>query len=647
MIRLITLFVVLGLPAIVAAKPAAIEIVLDASGAMLATGVEDSPIHATTREAVIAVVAELTALEPGLVVGLRTAGGGSTSGDMESCSVPGIALPVAAVNPELWVRTLDAIEPRGMRPLIEAVVSAVDDLKTVLGNRRVVVITSGGDQCGASILQVATALAASDRPTELRMVGLGLDQDILDRFGTVPTRNVTNAEELVNALRWAVLDIDDGPRSTGTLRLEIDTSDTQPLNARIRFDELATGESHTELVTADSRIELPAGRYRLTVEPTTGGRHEYRDLLVLAETDAVVSLDLDPEPSMSAGIATDSPIAGAQTWIDTAGIAPETDLLFVDANGLAVSRMEDPTANDGWTLLPPVAGPLDLLLVGPVSGGVRRVLSRHSAIVVSGGPSLTAPDEVETGEGISVSLSGFPTDGDLVGLVPRDGTPSDLLSCTTIDGATEVRLAAPITDAELDLIYVIGTSMAVAARHPLNVIAPKVTLAAPDGVTAGENIEIAWSGPEGDEDFLSLALSGTPDGAYLEWARAEEGNPTVFRAPDSPGAYEVRYMDGESGEALERVSIEVTAIAVELRVTATARAGLRVEVHWTGPASPGDFLTISQPGAPPHRYLDWASITAGSPLTLRAPAEPGTYEVRYVTGGGAEVLASSTIEVQR
>ena len=642
-----TLIVVLGLPVTVAAKPAAVEIVLDASGAMLATGTEGSPVHARTREAVIAVVAEAAALDPDLTIGLRLAGSRSTSDVVESCSVSNLALRGAAADPDQWVSTLDVVEPRGMRPLIETVVSAVADLKTAGGNRRVVVVTSGDDQCGASPLQVATALAASERPIDLRMVGLDLDQSALDRFRAVPTRNATTAEELVNALRWAVLDIDDAPRSMGVLHLELIDDNADPAAVVIRFDDLATGASRTEMVAGESTIELATGRYRLAVETATGGRLEFRDLLVTAGADTTASLDLRPMPPVSVGIATESPIAGVRTWVDIAGSAPESSLLFADENGLSVSRMEDPTAHDGWIFLPPATGALDLLLVGPVSGGVRRVLARNPTIVVSGGPSLTALDEVETGEPFLVEWTGFPINGDFVGLVPRGGAPTELTGCTPVGEPTELWFTAPVTDAELDLIYVDGSSLTVAARHPLNIVAPRVKLAAPSRITAGESFEIVWSGPEGDEDFLSMALSGTPDGDYLQWARTEDGNPTTFRAPKTPGVYEARYIDGESGEALGRTAIEVTAISVVLRTPATARAGLRVEVHWTGPASPGDFLTISKPNFPPRRYLDWASTTAGSPLTLAAPSRPGAYEIRYVSGGGGEILASSTIEVQQ
>jgi Ca-activated chloride channel family protein len=127
--------------------------------------------------------------------------------------------------------------------------------------------------------------------------------------------------------------------------------------------------------------------------------------------------------------------------------------------------------------------------------------------------------------------------------------------------------------------------------------------------------------------------------------RVEEGNPVELVAPDTPGSYEIRYVDGQTREAWATASIEVTGIEVTIRAPATAVAGRRFEVFWTGPAARGDFLTIASPNARPHRYHDWASTTAGSPVTLAAPTRPGRYEVRYVIGNGQEILKATTIEV--
>jgi Ca-activated chloride channel family protein len=175
--------------------------------------------------------------------------------------------------------------------------------------------------------------------------------------------------------------------------------------------------------------------------------------------------------------------------------------------------------------------------------------------------------------------------------------------------------------------------------------APTAELTAPARVAAGERFEIDWRGPDGPDDYLSLAAAGSAGDAYLEWAPTGDGRPTVLSAPAEPGVYELRYVDGATGEVLARSPLEVAVVDAGLTVPASARAGLRFEVSWTGPDGPGDHIAISRDQAPDHRSYDWAATAIGSPLTLIAPPRPGPYEVRYVRGRSGEVLARAAIEI--
>ena len=211
-ISLVAVFVAATLAG--AASPVTVEIVLDASETMNHPGVGEIPIHSTVRESLSAVVAEAVASETEPVIGLRLAGGNPDVEEDEWCSATVLSLPPAEIDSEQWRRVLDTVEPRGHRPLIASVLAALDDLGAAPGVRRIVVVTSGDDQCGETPQQVAAALAAVDQPIEIRMVGLGLDGNVLERYGSVPIRNVTTAEELLDALRWAVFEIEDGSRPT-------------------------------------------------------------------------------------------------------------------------------------------------------------------------------------------------------------------------------------------------------------------------------------------------------------------------------------------------------------------------------------------------------------------------------------------------
>ena len=630
-----------------AAPPPAVEIVLDASASMNRAGPDGSPIHARVRESLAAVLAEAAAPGTGVKIGLRTAGGGERIESLGSCSVTELVLPASDLESVRWIRSLDSVQPWGLRPLFASLLAAVDDMDLVTGERRIVVVTSGGDQCGLGPQQVAASLAARNRPVDLRIVGLGLGPETADRFGAVPLRNAATAEELLAALRWAILDLEDAVRPTGSLVLELQSGSADPVAARVEAVDLATGEETTRTITGEDRLDLAAGRYNLTIAPATGGPIELRDLLIRAGTESGIALEPGARPPTAVDLGPHPIVVGRPVFIDVAGEVPDgASVLFVDANGLAVSGRIDPFGNRGWTVTPPPAGPLDLLLVGPEEQGARRVLAARSVMATAAKPDITAPDEAEAGKEIVVDLSGPEVDTNFVGLAPHGAPPTEVVSCGKIGAASTARLVAPLEEGTLDLVYVDSATMTIIARHAVRIAAPGATISAPARSRPGESIEVDWTGPENDEDFLTLAREGSPDDAYLEWTRTEGGSPATFRAPDWPGAYEVRYVDGRTGKARARASIEVEAVPVELTVPATARCGRRIEVVWTGPGAPGDFLAIAKPNTAPQRFLDWSPTSVGSPLTLAAPPRPGTYEVRYVTDSGRTVLAAATLEIE-
>ncbi len=646
--RLLFLLVILslGTPA-ASTPPSTIEVVLDASAGMHRPGVGGSPIYATVREALVAVVAEASAARPNLAIGLRLAGGDPSVDSVESCSTTSLSLPPAEMDQDAWIRTLDDLRPHGYRPLISSVLAALGDLDPAAENRRIVVVTSGDDQCGSGPQRVVAALAAADHPAELRMVGLGLDQSVLDRFGGVPIRNAASAEELVDALRWAILDQEDRPRPNGHVALQLSPGETEATVARVEIFDQATGEAHPTSVVGEARLDLPAGRYRLAVKPDTGGRIEFRNLLVPAGVERTAVLDLGQPKPVAVGITGDPVYSRSTAWIEVAGSPPfDAELQFVDATGATLTRFPGPFDGGGWIDTPAMIGSLDLVMLRQESGEFSRVIARQPVTVVSADPGLTAPDELGIGEDVVVSWSALVSSENVVGLVGRNGAPTDLISCIPVNERVAGRIAGPSTAAELDLIIVDGVTLAVAARHPLLVTEPEANVTSVARVAPGERFEVAWVGPEDQEDFVSLAQAGSPDLEYLEWARVEDGNPSLLRAPSVPGEYELRYVDGEKGEIRARAAIEVTAVPIELKAPATATAGVRFEIVWAGPAAPGDIISISKPGAAPSRILEWASITEGSPLTLAAPSRPGTYEVRYVARNGSEILAQVSIEVR-
>ena len=172
------------------------------------------------------------------------------------------------------------------------------------------------------------------------------------------------------------------------------------------------------------------------------------------------------------------------------------------------------------------------------------------------------------------------------------------------------------------------------------------TLDAPAEVSAGEELEVTWTGPDGPQDYLSIAEPGAENEAYLEWALTGEGNPLRLRAPRSTGDFELRYVRAEDGEVLARRQVTVVAEAVSLEAPPEVEAGSRFVVEWSGTPGGGDFIAIAKEDVAAGEHLDWSYTTAGRRLTLAAPFHPGRYEVRYVSGSEVEILARKPLMVR-
>ena len=180
---------------------------------------------------------------------------------------------------------------------------------------------------------------------------------------------------------------------------------------------------------------------------------------------------------------------------------------------------------------------------------------------------------------------------------------------------------------------------------------------APGGAApAGSTVTVRWSGPNAPGDYITVVRKGAPAFEYLNYKPTSDGrtpvNPVSIVLPAEPGAYEIRYLFSNPRRVLAVVPYEVTAIAATIDGPASVAPGARFEVSWTGPNNGGDWVTIVAAGAAARAYGSYVDARIGNPdsrtgsrtAELRAPADPGRYELRYVQQGRV-VIGTRTIEV--
>ena len=183
-----------------------------------------------------------------------------------------------------------------------------------------------------------------------------------------------------------------------------------------------------------------------------------------------------------------------------------------------------------------------------------------------------------------------------------------------------------------------------------------VSLDADDEIIQGDPINVTWSGPDDLGAYLtSNALDDGPrDHIYFSPAqRARDADAektdtngdgainqddlarTQIGGPSITGDFELRYVLANPRLILARVPVKVNKREVTLTSPAEVIASTEFDVTWEGEMTAGDFLTIVPVGSDDIFTNGVTSrVTEGEASTLRAFAEAGEYEVRYIMTNG-------------
>jgi Mg-chelatase subunit ChlD len=260
--------------------------------------------------------------------------------------------------------------------------------------------------------------------------------------------------------------------------------------------------------------------------------------------------------------------------------------------------------------------------------------------------SVDAPASVAVGRTFEVRWTGPQAEGDFVSVDPA-GAPDERYGSYAYPSAgNPLSLQAPDAPGDYEVRYHSGAAgYRVLARRPLAVADAAAKLEAPASIEIAGQLSVRWSGPNNPGDFISIDPAGADERSYGNYAYPAQANPVSIQAPDQPGAYQVRYHLANSHRVIGAVPLRVGASAATLSVPASARAGGKLSVAWTGPGKPGDFVSIDAAGSAERVYGNYAYATGASPLELRVPDAPGNYVVRYHLAASYGVIASAPLRV--
>lgn len=258
-------------------------------------------------------------------------------------------------------------------------------------------------------------------------------------------------------------------------------------------------------------------------------------------------------------------------------------------------------------------------------------------------PTLQGPATASIGSAITVTFSGSTDERNFITIVPKGAAEGQYEAYEYAKASGKVELRTPATAGDYEIRLLAASSpYATLARQPLKTTAVTATLDAPAQVAAGARLEVKWTGPNNERDYVAIGNAERP---YLVYEYTSRGNPTSLRAPDADGDYELRYFLGFGDKIIATRKLTVGKVSGSVSAPAQVNAGATFAVKWQGPNNPQDFITIVKVGTPERSYAQYEYSNKGNPVQLRAPDEPGQYEVRYLTGQTYATVASTKITV--
>lgn len=318
--------------------------------------------------------------------------------------------------------------------------------------------------------------------------------------------------------------------------------------------------------------------------------------------------------------------AGSEITVNWTGPDEQGDYLTVVAptvpDGQYGNYVYTAQGNPSPLLLPDKGGQYELRYV---SEQRKTVLARRPIRLTPAVASLDAPSEASAGSTLAVRWSGPNNKGDYLTVVTPDAPDNQYGSYSYTAQGNPGTLLMPDQEGLFELRYVTGQSFIVLARSPIVLSVVTAQLTALDSVPVAEPMQVDWEGPGNQGDYITVVTVNTPDDQFGAYAYTAQGTPARFNAPKQAGAYELRYVSGQSGRVLARRPLEVataeelakrldTAAAVTVILRAVDTSGQPVAgANWTvynllgKPELRRASGDVAQLALPPGRYRANAS----------------------------------------
>ncbi len=265
-------------------------------------------------------------------------------------------------------------------------------------------------------------------------------------------------------------------------------------------------------------------------------------------------------------------------------------------------------------------------------GTSKTVVARQALKVSAPEVTLDAVDSSLAGTEIDVTWSAPNHKGDYLAIAEKGAVDSKYVFYAYTSKGSPTRIRVPTVEGSYEIRYISAQSKTAWARRDFEALKPEASIEVPESAIVGADVVVDWTGPAVKGDYVTIAEPESEGKKYVSYKYAKKGQKLVLRMPDDAGTYEVRYISGGSYAIRDSAPIEVKAANVEIAKVEDVEVGKEFVVKWTGPGYKSDYIGIFNPTDINGKYLSYQYASKGNALRFTAPKEPGTYELKYISG---------------
>ncbi|TNF21458.1 MAG: VWA domain-containing protein, partial [Rhodobacteraceae bacterium] len=274
-----------------------------------------------------------------------------------------------------------------------------------------------------------------------------------------------------------------------------------------------------------------------------------------------------------------------------------------------------------------------------------KTLATAPIEVVAADLTISGPETVTAGASFDLNWSATIHGQDMAAIVPMGADEGERGTYRRVGEKTETSLVAPSEPGLYELRYILNEGSKTLASTPIEVVAAELTITGPETVTAGASFDLSWSATIHGQDMAAIVPMGADEGERGTYRRVGDKTETSLVAPSKPGLYELRYILNEGSKTLASAPIEVIEPEIGLSGPGTVRAGTDVDIAWSATIHPQDMIAIVPMGTRDGERGLYFRIRNKADGRLKAPSEPGLYEIRYILNEGSRTLARAPLEV--